>query len=58
MSAAMAYQSSVPTVSAWAGEFEALRAQIALRFQRAEPRRRALSYLRGLLSHAECKNVW
>src|SRR5215472_8490720 len=28
------------------------------RFERAEPRRRALAYLEGLLSHAERKNGW
>jgi len=28
------------------------------RFERAEPRRRSLAYLKGLLSHAERKNGW
>ena len=27
-------------------------------FARAEPRRRVLAYLKGLLSHTECKNGW
>jgi SRSO17 transposase len=42
----------------WAGELEAVHARIAPRFARAEPRRRALRYLKGLLSHAERKNGW
>ena len=33
-------------------------ARIAPRFLRAEPRRRALGYLRGLLATAERKNRW
>src|SRR5215813_13449463 len=52
------YQPSVADVSAWVGELEALHARIAPRFQRAEPRRRALAYLKGLLSHTERKNGW
>jgi SRSO17 transposase len=32
--------------------------RIAPRFSRAEPRRRALAYLRGLLSPLERKNGW
>jgi SRSO17 transposase len=49
---------SVQDVAHWADELEALHARIAPRFERAEPRRRALAYLRGLLSHAERKNRW
>jgi hypothetical protein len=37
---------------------DALHARIAPRFERAEPRRRSLAYLKGLLSHAERKNGW
>jgi SRSO17 transposase len=37
---------------------DALHARIAPRFERFEPRRRALWYLKGLLSHAERKNGW
>lgn len=51
----------LPTLSeveAWAGELDRLHACIAGRFVRAEPRRRALAYLKGLLSHAERKNGW
>jgi SRSO17 transposase len=39
-------------------ELGALHARIAPRFERAEPRQRALRYLEGLLSHAERKNGW
>ena len=35
-------------VEGWAGELERLHARIAARFVRAEPRRRALAYLKGL----------
>src|SRR5438105_11946948 len=43
---------------AWAADLTALHARIAPRFRRAEPRRRALAYLRGLLSPVERKNGW
>jgi DDE superfamily endonuclease len=39
----------IQEVWAWAAGLEALHARIAGRFVRAEPRRRALAYLRGLL---------
>src|SRR5260370_37070023 len=52
------YQPSVADVTDWAGELEAVHARIAPRFERAEPRRRALRYLTGLLSHTERKNGW
>jgi SRSO17 transposase len=42
----------------WAAGLDALHARIAARFRRAEPRRRALAYLRGLLSGVERKNGW
>src|SRR6516162_889093 len=42
----------------WATGLEAVVAWIAPRFGRVEPRRRALAYLRGLLSAAERKNGW
>ena len=58
MPSTTSYQPSVADVSDWAGELEALHARIAPRFQRAEPRRRALAYLKGLLSHVERKNGW
>jgi SRSO17 transposase len=37
---------------------DALHARIATHFSRAEPRRRALAYLRGLLTPLERKNSW
>src|SRR5205085_3958148 len=43
---------------AWAADLTALHARVARRFARAEPRRRALAYLRGLLSPVERKNGW
>jgi len=42
----------------WSGELVALHGQIAPRFCRAEPRARALRYLRGLLSSVQRKNGW
>jgi SRSO17 transposase len=45
-------------VTDWAAGLETLHARIAPRFVRAEPRRRALAYLRGLLSPVERKNGW
>jgi SRSO17 transposase len=45
-------------VQAWAAGLEALHARIAGRFTRAEPRRRALAYLRGLLGNVDRKNGW
>src|ERR1700756_4493521 len=42
----------------WAAGLEAVVARIAPRFGRVEPRRRALAYLRGLLSATERKNGW
>jgi SRSO17 transposase len=45
-------------VAGWAAELGRLHARIAPRFVRPEPRRRALAYLRGLLSPVERKNGW
>lgn len=42
----------------WAQELECLHARLAPRFARPEPRRRALAYLRGVLSPTERKNGW
>src|SRR5260221_302237 len=58
MPSTTAYQPSVAEVTNWVGELQALQARIAPRFERAEPRRRALAYLQGLLSHTERKNGW
>jgi len=52
------YQPSMTEIEDWAHDLEASHARIGSRFERAEPRRRALAYLRGLLSHAERKNGW
>jgi SRSO17 transposase len=53
-----AYEPSLPEIAGWADELEALHARIVPRFERAEPRRRALAYLKGLLSSVERKNGW
>ena len=48
----------VAEVARWAEGIERVHACIAGRFRRPEPRRRALAYLRGLLSPVERKNGW
>jgi SRSO17 transposase len=48
----------IQEVQAWAAGLDALHARIAGRFVRAEPRRRALAYLRGLLGNVGRKNSW
>ena len=45
-------------VAAWGRGLGALHARSGARFRRAEPRRRALAYLRGLTSPVERKNGW
>jgi SRSO17 transposase len=42
----------------WGQELERLHARIAPRFARPEPRRRALAYLKGIVSSVERKNGW
>src|ERR671938_1608224 len=54
----MLAMTTVGTAEGWSWELEALAARIAPRFARAEPRRRALAYLRGLLAPLERKNGW
>jgi SRSO17 transposase len=49
---------AIQEVQAWAAGLDALHARIAGRFARAEPRRRALAYLRGLLGNVGRKNGW
>src|ERR1051325_9297460 len=49
---------AVATAASWAEGLDAVHARVAPRFARAEPRRRALAYLRGLLSPIERKNGW
>jgi len=48
----------IQEVQAWAAGLEALHGRIAGRFARAEPRRRVLAYLRGLLGNVGRKNGW
>ncbi len=48
----------VAEVARWAEGIERVHECIAGRFRRPEPRRRALDYLRGLLSPVERKNGW
>ena len=45
-------------VARWAKGIEGVHGRVAGRFHRSEPRRRALDYLRGLLSPVERKNGW
>jgi SRSO17 transposase len=49
---------AVAAAQRWAAGLDALQARIAARFRRAEPRRRVLAYLRGLLSPVARKNGW
>jgi SRSO17 transposase len=48
----------IQEVQAWAVGLDALHTRIAGRFARAEPRRRVLAYLRGLLGNVGRKNGW
>ena len=48
----------VRAAATWAASLEAVHARISPRFARAEPRRQALAYLKGLLSPLERKNGW
>lgn len=48
----------VDSIQQWAEELEQLHGRIAARFRRAEPRGRALGYLKGLLATTERKNGW
>jgi SRSO17 transposase len=52
------YEPTKAEIEGWAQGLEELHARIARRFVRAEPRERALAYLRGLLSPVERKNSW
>jgi SRSO17 transposase len=49
---------AIEEVQGWAAGLGALHARIAGRFARAEPRRRVLAYLRGLLGNVGRKNGW
>jgi len=48
----------IEEVQAWAAGLDGLHARIAGRFARAEPRRRVLAYLRGLLGSVGGKKSW
>jgi SRSO17 transposase len=54
----MPAQPTATDVRDWADELDALGQRLARHFARSEPRRRAVAYLRGLLSDAERKNGW
>ncbi len=45
-------------ITAWTDEFAAVVGRIGPRFARAEARRHAADYLRGLLGRTERKNGW
>src|SRR5512132_1774582 len=47
----------IQEVQAWAAGLDALHARIAGRFTRAEPRRRALAYLKGLLGNVTMQRL-
>jgi hypothetical protein len=47
---------AVAQAQLWANELEEIAEVIGGRFPRSEPRKRALTYLRGLLSPVERKN--
>ena len=51
-------EAAIEEVQGWAAGLGALHARIAGRFARAEPRRRVLAYLRGLLGNVGRKNGW
>ena len=45
-------------VASWTAELETVADRLGPHFTRSEPRRRAVGYLRGLLSTTERKNGW
>jgi SRSO17 transposase len=54
----MSVRTEARRVEAWAGELTAVAERISNRFARSEPRRRAVGYVRALLSDADRKNGW
>ena len=52
------HQDEMAEVARWAEGIDRVHGCIAGRFRRPEPRRRALDYLKGLLSPVERKNSW
>lgn len=55
---APAVDQDVPVVQGGTADLTHIECRLAPYFERAEPRRRAITYLRGLLSPAERKNSW
>jgi SRSO17 transposase len=55
---AMSGRPTAARVRGWADEVEAVGRRIGRHFARREPRRRAVGYVRGLLSDTERKNGW
>ena len=51
-------QTTLVEVWKWGQELERLHTRIAPRFARPEPRRRALAYLKGIISSTQRKNGW
>jgi SRSO17 transposase len=51
-------KTTITDVVRWTQELDRLHARIAPRFARPEPRRRALAFLHGILSHTSRKNGW
>ena len=49
---------SIEDLRSWADRLEEVQERLAPYFERAEPRQRAMAYLRGLLSSTERKNGW
>jgi SRSO17 transposase len=54
----MAGRPTAGQVATWADELDAVADRIGRHFARSEPRRRAVGYVRGLLSGVERKNGW
>src|SRR5687767_2784479 len=54
----MAGRPTARDVAGWARELTTVAERIGRHFARSEPRRRAVGYLRGLLSDTERKNGW
>ena len=55
---AQAIKTTLTDVVRWTQELDRLHARIVARFARPEPRRRALAFLHGILSHIARKNGW
>lgn len=49
---------SIEDLRSWADHLEEVQERLAPYFERAEPRQRAMAYLRGLMSITERKNGW